>query len=1001
MNAVHRKFTKNVSVELTRDLLRDVLRGTLAEPHEKTELMKKLTSLLALTAALGLGYESNAQIMVNNTGSGLIIFDTFPPVEQWATLNIAGADTVNTAQAIYDAVQANVAVASAGALRTSTSEQPTQQTTAIHTTFGGGYVWTRPTGNLGTALIAKLLNATVNNYSSLQINYSLRRLATARTETIVAHEVYYSFTGELNSWTRIPELSGGPTTATTVAKSFTVTFPGTWDENTPLYICWVDDNESGGTDDGWVIDNVSFVPPGAPLSLVLDQPVAGTTYAGTIAAAATPAGENPPTSVTFYANGVRVAADTTSPFSVNLTGLPLGSVSVYAVASNATEFAYSQTNVITVREEFVHFTGTLLTENFDSMNFNGTMTPIGWYVSAAPPINGLIVVTNAGDTRPQATAVALNLGLNGDGERALGTQPTGTERNMAVRIKNDTASAMTAINLLYDGEVWRKYTNNQVGLTNFISLDQGTTWIATGFDFVQPNPLDDPVGSVPPTALNGNDPANRTQDIGGNFTLPTVVPPGGVIYIRWADVNDGGDDGTLGIDNVRFNATLQTFNPTVTITNPVAGSSHPFGAPITVSAGVVLANPVTNIVFYHDSVTPGNVISNRTASPYTVSYTGATMGGHTLIAVATDNTGATVTSAAVNISVVANIPASITITNPAAGSAFLVGSMLTNVSASATDTLGTVAYVEFYDNGVYRTSDTNAAYGFDLVDVTAGVHTLTAVAVDSSGARSSNSITVTVTNPPGTTFIVTNGASWKYLDNGTNFGATAWQAPGYDDSTWASGFAELGYGDAPGRPERTIVSFGTNANNKYITTYFRKTFTVSSLSGLTDLTLSVLRDDGAVVYINGTQVFITGSLTNDTSVVPITYTTLTTNAAPDDGTVYFSTNLPTSLLSVGPNTIAVELHQDSITSSDISFDLMLWGNGSVVTGPKLSVSRASATQMTISWGADAAGSVLYGGPTVPYSSGTWTALTGTISGAGSINVPSNTGMRFFELRLNP
>ena len=51
----------------------------------------------------------------------------------------------------------------------------------------------------------------------------------------------------------------------------------------------------------------------------------------------------------------------------------------------------------------------------------------------------------------------------------------------------------------------------------------------------------------------------------------------------------------------------------------------------------------------------------------------------------------------------------------------------------------------------------------------------------------------------------------------------------FNDSGWSTGPAELGYGDAPeGRPEATVVSFGPNAGAKYITTYFRRAFTVSN-----------------------------------------------------------------------------------------------------------------------------------------------------------------------------
>src|SRR5439155_23953878 len=101
--------------------------------------------------------------------------------------------------------------------------------------------------------------------------------------------------------------------------------------------------------------------------------------------------------------------------------------------------------------------------------------------------------------------------------------------------------------------------------------------------------------------------------------------------------------------------------------------------------------------------------------------------------------------------------------------------------------------------------------------------------------------------------------------NGSNQG-TGWRATGFDDSVWKSGAAQLSYGDGD---EATVVSYGSNANAKYITTYFRKSFSISDPSQISALTLRLLRDDGAVVYLNGTEVY-----RNNMPSGTIAYTTL-------------------------------------------------------------------------------------------------------------------------------
>src|SRR5512134_4018126 len=168
-----------------------------------------------------------------------------------------------------------------------------------------------------------------------------------------------------------------------------------------------------------------------------------------------------------------------------------------------------------------------------------------------------------------------------------------------------------------------------------------------------------------------------------------------------------------------------------------------------------------------------------------------------------------------------------------------------------------------------------------------------------------------------TASMVPAGSVWKYADNGANLG-TAWSAPGFDDSSWASGPAQLGYGDGG---EATVVGYGPDANNKYITTYFRRAFSVGDAAGFTSLTLRVLRDDGVVVYLNGAEVYRSNLPSG-----AITYSTLASAAIGGaDESTFYQASLSPALLTEGANVLAVEIHQSSANSSDISFDLELTG----------------------------------------------------------------------------
>jgi len=166
--------------------------------------------------------------------------------------------------------------------------------------------------------------------------------------------------------------------------------------------------------------------------------------------------------------------------------------------------------------------------------------------------------------------------------------------------------------------------------------------------------------------------------------------------------------------------------------------------------------------------------------------------------------------------------------------------------------------------------------------------------------------------------IIPEESTWKYLDDGSDQG-TAWREVSFNDSKWASGNGELGYGDGD---ENTVVSYGDNELEKNITTYFRKAFYIEEPSVYKSLTLKLLRDDGAVVYLNGIEVMRSNMPSGD-----INYKTraLTSVSGVEEETYFESTILP-SLLLKGNNLLAVEVHQKSSLNSDMSFDAALYGS---------------------------------------------------------------------------
>lgn len=162
--------------------------------------------------------------------------------------------------------------------------------------------------------------------------------------------------------------------------------------------------------------------------------------------------------------------------------------------------------------------------------------------------------------------------------------------------------------------------------------------------------------------------------------------------------------------------------------------------------------------------------------------------------------------------------------------------------------------------------------------------------------------------------LVPAGATWRYRDNGSDQGNT-WRTPQFDDSAWSLGVAQFGYGNGD---ETTVVSYGGNAANKHITTYFRKQFVAENAPCLEELTLRVLVDDGASVYLNGARVLSYQLATN------ATFNTLANSIqATNLEDTWFTYTIDAALLVKGTNTLAVEIHQAAANDPDLSFDLQL------------------------------------------------------------------------------
>ena len=187
--------------------------------------------------------------------------------------------------------------------------------------------------------------------------------------------------------------------------------------------------------------------------------------------------------------------------------------------------------------------------------------------------------------------------------------------------------------------------------------------------------------------------------------------------------------------------------PTVSLTSPGPGATFTARANVIIGASASDTDgTVTQVDFYRGST----LLASDTTSPYGYTWGNVAAGTYQLTAVARDNDGATGTSAAVVVTVnsATNQAPAVSLTSPAPGASFTAPANVT-LTASASDTDGTVARVEFYRGTTLIGSDTTSPYSATWGGAAAGSHTLTARAVDNGGAtRTSTAVGITVTSAP-------------------------------------------------------------------------------------------------------------------------------------------------------------------------------------------------------------------------------------------------------------
>lgn len=161
------------------------------------------------------------------------------------------------------------------------------------------------------------------------------------------------------------------------------------------------------------------------------------------------------------------------------------------------------------------------------------------------------------------------------------------------------------------------------------------------------------------------------------------------------------------------------------------------------------------------------------------------------------------------------------------------------------------------------------------------------------------------------TDIISVGDTWRYYKGygEASTPVTLWRQIGFGDSGWLQGPTGIGYGD---NDDATVLN---DMSGGYWSIFCRKTFTIADPSSVENLVLSINYDDGFVAYLNGSEVARSPNMPAG----PIAYNTQPNSGHEAGAFEAFDITAFKNLLVSGPNVLAVQVHNGTFTSSDLSF----------------------------------------------------------------------------------
>ena len=510
------------------------------------------------------------------------------------------------------------------------------------------------------------------------------------------------------------------------------------------------DNDGASTTSATVSIQVTAAT-NQPPTVSLTAPSNGATYAAPATASLTATASDADGTVArveFYNGTTLLNSDTTSPYSYSWTNVAAGTYSLRAVAyDNAGASANSTTVTITVSTSSANglVASYALNEGSGSVVGDSSGTGPAGTITNATWTNGRYgqALSFAGNGEVNFGDVDLSGSFTVMGwlqTRSLYSGTCGSflmkMRDYGFEICGGQLYGEVGANGAWTGRVVRTLTTSDLNVWRHVALTYDGSTVRMYFGGTLVN------SATGPHTTNNNPLLFGHWSTGGGEYFDGLMDEVR-LYSRVLTAAEIQTDMNNPVSGTSANKA-----PTVTLTSPANGASFTAPASVTLTASASDTDgTVARVEFYNGTT----LLNTDTTATYSFTWSSVAAGTYSLRAVAYDNSGANVTSTTATVTVVgANKAPTVTLTSPATGSTFTAPASVT-LSATASDSDGTISKVEFYNGTTLLNTDTTSPYSFSWANVAAGTYTVKAIAYDNSGASTSSVVSAVTVSPVPTT----------------------------------------------------------------------------------------------------------------------------------------------------------------------------------------------------------------------------------------------------------